>query len=184
MGIKKGSIPWNKGLIKETNKSIKVISEKLKGNQIAKGKHWKWKDESGEIKKRLSETKKRLYREGKIVAWNKGQKGLKHWMNISGLRPFPKDNKLAWKGGRIKTKGGYILIFKPDYLCSTKRGYILEHRFVMGKHLARCLEDWEQVHHKNGIKSDNRIKNLEIVIRKKHFGKIRCPYCYEEFLIK
>lgn len=48
----------------------------------------------------------------------------------------------------------------------------------MEKHLGRRLHSYEHVHHKNGIKDDNRIKNLaDIVMYNKHFGNIVCPHC-------
>ena len=86
-----------------------------------------------------------------------------------------------WKGGRIKLDTGYIRLRLYN---SKKESYsAYEHRFLMERHLNRKLERWEEVHHKNGIRDDNRIENLELVVKKKHFGNVRCPYCCKDFMI-
>ena len=76
-----------------------------------------------------------------------------------------------WKGGKIRTDGGYIIVktYPSDffYPMATKVGYIPEHRLVIAKSLNRCLLPWELVHHKNGVKDDNRIENLELITDKR-----------------
>lgn len=78
----------------------------------------------------------------------------------------------SWKGGRIVRSEGYVEIrtysdspFSP--MASTK-GYLMEHRLVMAKHLGRNLSSEEFVHHLNGIRDDNRLENLCIVSNKTH----------------
>ena len=77
-----------------------------------------------------------------------------------------------WQGGNKKTSCGHILVrIQPNdffYPMAEKAGYIIEHRLVMARHLGRCLQPWEVVHHKNGIKDDNRPENLELTMNGAH----------------
>lgn len=103
------------------------------------------------------------------VRLNKGNPLYKKCIKCSGLRG---QQSPKWKGGRRKNSDGYILIAisKDDFYSPTaendKRryfGYVLEHRLVMAKHLGRNLHLWEIVHHKNHIRDDNNIENLQLV---------------------
>lgn len=61
-----------------------------------------------------------------------------------------------WNGGKSLKVQGYV-VFNTG---PNKNKF--EHRVIMASHLGRDLLPDETVHHKNGIKTDNRIENLEL----------------------
>ena len=60
-----------------------------------------------------------------------------------------------WTGGKSRKTSGYVYVRKNNKFFS-------EHRIVMENHIDRPLLKIESVYHKNGIKDDNRIENLEL----------------------
>jgi len=71
-----------------------------------------------------------------------------------------------WRGGKYTCVKGYVQVLSKDSPMSNSSGYALEHRLVMAEHIGRDLLPWpeETVHHKNGIRDDNRIENLELKV--------------------
>ena len=152
----------------------KKTRKKMSDAQKGKPHPWITSDSfTPEIREKISKALKKAYQERRIVSFMKGKFGKKH--------PY-------WKGGRWQTNEGYIYIYSPNHPHAIKSGktkYMLEHRLVMEKHLRRYLKPFEIIHHKNGIKNDNRIKNLLLIISRGgiHKGKVKCPKCSYEFAI-
>ncbi|KKN34680.1 hypothetical protein LCGC14_0791070 [marine sediment metagenome] len=80
----------------------------------------------------------------------------------------PKVRRRKWKlimDGYVHRYLGPDNPFRP--MCNAN-GYIAEHRLVMAKHLNRLLNSDEIVHHKNHLREDNKIGNLEIMTAQEH----------------
>ena len=71
-----------------------------------------------------------------------------------------------WKGGITFHKAGYVMRRAPWHpRAGSCSGYVFEHILVMETKLGRYLERGETVHHRNGVRDDNRPENLELWTR-------------------
>ncbi len=76
------------------------------------------------------------------------------------------ENNIGWKGGEgVVTKRGYREIKHGE-----NRGK-LEHRIVFETHYGIKLLKHQSIHHINGIKTDNRIENLELWDSSQPYGQ-------------
>lgn len=95
-------------------------------------------------------------------------------------------NFICPEGTKKLTTGNYVLVKVPPGTSGAKKhgtgtNWMLEHRYVMQSFIGRPLTEYENVHHLNGKRDDNRIENLELWkkpqpngIRSKDY---HCPGC-------
>jgi len=75
-----------------------------------------------------------------------------------------------WRGGKFEHHG-YVYILDKENLNVNANGYVAEHVKVMSEYLGRPIDTKiESIHHKNGIRNDNRIENLELRIKGHGYG--------------
>lgn len=178
--FKKGHVSWWKGK-KRSRKHMKKmrasLAEKLKNPEYKKNiyKTRIGQRRSNETKQKISKALTGIKRSKETrakISENTKKQMAKLWKNPA----FRKKWIIARTGMSHKCNGktlhgdGYIYILKRKHPFATKKGYVMEHRLVMEKHLGRYLTRKEVVHHR-GIKypicsienkQDNRIENLEL----------------------
>ena len=99
-----------------------------------------------------------------------------------------------WKIEKIVSKGQYKYAVVKNHPKRTKNRYVLLHRIIMENYLGRLLEDNEVVHHIDYNKLNNKIPNLELMLRIEHiklhmndttrkYVILKCPWCNNEFEI-
>lgn len=96
---------------------------------------------------------------------NRFRKG--HYINILN-RINILENHPKWKGGRKIDVYGYVLVKLRNYRHCNNQGYVFEHRYIYEQYHKCCLLPWIVIHHKNEIRNDNRIENLEPMTHKEH----------------
>lgn len=75
-------------------------------------------------------------------------------------------------GATKKNNYGYVLEYFPYHPTSrASDGWVMQHRRVMSDYLGRPLESHENVHHKNGVRDDNRLENLELWVVRQPYGQ-------------
>jgi hypothetical protein len=78
------------------------------------------------------------------------------------------------KNTKRLSKQGYVMVRNASYPGAPDHGRSheeAEHRIVMARHLGRALLPEENIHHKNGIRDDNRIENLELWVSSQPSGQ-------------
>lgn len=120
-----------------------------------------------------------FYKYGKIISAEK-MKGLGGRCSVPGCeRPrrsngycephnqqFTKHGKImneqiAERNG-VSISNGYVLLLKKDNPMASKRGYVHRSHWVWEQNTGHIVTPPEVIHHRNGIKDDDRFENLEI----------------------
>ena len=73
-----------------------------------------------------------------------------------------------WRGGVKTNKQGYRLVLCPEHHRADSSGYVMEHILVWERESGSLLPDKCCIHHLNGVKNDNRIENLCVMLHNAH----------------
>lgn len=94
--------------------------------------------------------KSRGYCQAHYIRWSKGELQPDRPVELRGMeQPF-------------RNGDGYMVVRVRSDSPLYPGQKVLEHRLVMSRHLGRELDPNETVHHKNSVRDDNRLENLEL----------------------
>lgn len=85
----------------------------------------------------------------------------RRWLATGDARPDEPIRVVT--GAGFENHGYWVVPVAPEQRWLVGGDYqAFEHRLVMARHLGRPLSPDESVHHRNGIRTDNRLENLEL----------------------
>lgn len=77
------------------------------------------------------------------------------------------ENHIRWKGEEYQSNG-YLFLYKPEHPRVNRRGYVKRAILVLEQKLGRPLLPNMDSHHINGIKDDDRPRNLMELSHSEH----------------
>jgi hypothetical protein len=104
---------------------------------------------------------------GKVTNIHRGKYNRFIYGHATKGKKFTRLKPNNWKGG-ISWANGYLKIHRPKHHFADKHGYIRLHRFVYEYFHKCCLLPWGEIHHINGIKTDNHKHNIILISKTNH----------------
>ncbi len=102
------------------------------------------------------------------------KRSLKKMRLIRGIDPEFKGNYKTGPKANPEThwnNKGYRYILRKGHPNAQRTGKMFQHVWIMSEYLGRPLLKTETVHHKNGLRYDNRIENLELWSHNHPYGQ-------------